>query len=368
MAPPKEWPTTIAFSTARASISAAIVRAWPNGVSVPSPRSDQPRPGRSTNNISARPSSSGRSGSIWSRRLLLAPWMKRSGGMRASAGPGTWTKCILAPATSAKVPQGGLRRAIRTAPTRLMTSSASSKPARAATIPMTGCMSVRENAGPVRASLRSNALARKLVRQCGELLLRAAQHRVDVQHALEGIQRRLLVSVELEDGGHARKRAEMAWLEPQRVLDIGHRLGMVVHHEVNGRAAVPAFGEVGRQHRHLVQEVECCVETLGLHRVGCALHQKVDGGRARLQPFLADLVGDTRRGAFVALALEGGMELVEPALIGLRVLGLRRCRFGGSPGGRQSAADQAGCNEEGENAPHAREPSPAMRLVKLKFV
>jgi len=72
-------------------ISAATVAACAKGSPFPGPRSDQPWPGRSRNSISARPSSSGLAGTIWSSRLPLAPWMKTTGGRSAFRPAGTWT-------------------------------------------------------------------------------------------------------------------------------------------------------------------------------------------------------------------------------------------------------------------------------------
>ena len=98
----------IACSMPSESINAASVFACPNGVSFrPAPRSDQPWPGRSKNSNSARPSSSGRAGTIWSLRLALAPWMKTIGGSSGAAGGGTCTKWMRVPLTIANAPTGG---------------------------------------------------------------------------------------------------------------------------------------------------------------------------------------------------------------------------------------------------------------------
>ena len=121
----------IALPMPTASISAASVFAWPNGVSFSlDPRSDQPCPGRSKNSSSARPSSSGLSGTIWSLRLALAPWMKTIGGRSALAGPGTCTKWMRVPLATANAPTGGLRRSTSQAPTRVTPASTSIRASR----------------------------------------------------------------------------------------------------------------------------------------------------------------------------------------------------------------------------------------------
>ena len=58
---------------------------------VAGPRSDQPWPGGRGTAARRGPRAAACSGTIWSFRLALAPWMKTIGGRSGFAGAGTWT-------------------------------------------------------------------------------------------------------------------------------------------------------------------------------------------------------------------------------------------------------------------------------------
>ena len=126
----------------------------------------------------------------------------------------------------------------------------------------------------------ADAFARKLFGQFRDFLLGAAHHRVDVERAFIGIERQFLAAGLLEDLAHAGQRAEMARFKPQCPVDVGHRLAKIVHHEMDGGAAVPALGIVGFQHGHPVEEIERDAELLRLHRIVGPLHHRVDRGAA----------------------------------------------------------------------------------------
>ena len=102
---------------------------------------------------------------------------------------------------------------------------------------------------------RLDAFARQFLGEGDDLALCLAHHRVDVEHAAVGRKRCLLVSGRLENAGHAAQGAEMARFQTQRPLDVAHRLGVIVHHEVDRGTTVPALGEIRLEDDDLIEEI-----------------------------------------------------------------------------------------------------------------
>jgi len=173
----------------------------------------------------------------------------------------------------------------------------------------------------------------------------------------------------------------MARLQRQRMINVGHRLGIVRHDEVQRRAAVPAFRISGRERYHLVEKVERDVVFLLLDRLLRPLHHEIDRGAAGLVPFIPDALGEALGGFFVALALQLGKQRVEAALLGFgrcrrflraaRIRGRRLCGWGliarRQLVGGECRNGQQGQKCQQDDVAHSRNRSSAIVIVKLNF-
>jgi len=80
------------------------------------------------------------------------------------------------------------------------------------------------------------------------------QMRVDRERFAEGFQRALVVADLLHDHAETGERAEMPGLAGQHLLDVLHRMGVVVLQVIEGRAPVPALDIVGAQLYHRIEQ------------------------------------------------------------------------------------------------------------------
>src|SRR5258708_21270456 len=129
----------------------------------------------------------------------------------------------------------------------------------------------------LRPSPRKTTLDLALLELGFELLdlgLDRAQVRVDLERALEGAHRRLLVAERGVDLAQAGERAPVARLELEGLLDIDHRGPEVADQELDGGALVPALGELRVDPDHCVGRGQRALELARVHCVDALEHQE----------------------------------------------------------------------------------------------
>ena len=127
----------------------------------------------------------------------------------------------------------------------------------------------------------------------------ALDARVDRQRAAIDFQRLLVVADVLHDQAEAGKRAEVARLAAQHLVDIGKRATVILFHVVDGSAPVPGFHVFRLDLDDGAEQLEREVEILGLDRVLHARHQEHRGVAARVGPQRPDALLDRLGGDVV---------------------------------------------------------------------
>jgi hypothetical protein len=114
---------------------------------------------------------------------------------------------------------------------------------------------------------------------------------IDLQRALEELQRLLQVTQAQVDLAGARQRAKVIGVALEHLVAILQRLLVLAEQEVHRRTLVPAFGERGLARDDLVEHRQRLLEHLPLHVLDAAHEQLVDRRVAGARPDLPDRIG-----------------------------------------------------------------------------